>query len=223
MWMKFSKGQLASAYSKWRGESLSKIRTEFSTVQEMRSETKRMHNERVVDHKERVAVKAAKAITNRHQYNIFLNWFHIIKAWKAMRVKGGELKQRLLEWRAKCSLHLWRSRKNATKKRRKRTDKALNFSRDLQMRKGFFGIHDIGKGEANLAKVLSRIDNRVNYVAKSDAFHTIDRNSRHRQMNKDRQRKHGQSLISLCLLKIFRKRQREAFHEVRTLALDQGG
>lgn len=48
------------------------------------------------------------------------------------------------------------------------------------MRKGFFGIHDIGKGETNLAKLLRRIDNRVNHVAKFDAFHCIDRNSRHR-------------------------------------------
>ncbi len=126
----------------------------------------------------------------------------------------------MLEWRARCSLHLWRARKNATKKRRGRTGKADSFRKDMALRKGFFGINDIGKGETNLAKVLGRIDNRVNHIAKFNAFHTIDRKSRHNAVSKARQKKHGETFIALGLQKLFRKRQREAFHDIRTLALD---
>lgn len=62
IWMKFIKGQLASAFSKWRGQTLFIVRQEFSTVLDMTMDAKRMHDERVVGHNERVAVKAARHI-----------------------------------------------------------------------------------------------------------------------------------------------------------------
>ena len=83
---------------------------------------------------------------------------------------------------------------------------AVQFDRSLNMSRGFNGIHDIGKGETNLAKVLRRIDNRVNHIAKFNAFHSIDRNSRHHERNKAREKKHGKSMIGIGLSKIFRKR-----------------
>ena len=184
------------------------VRMEYNSVLDMTMQTQQLHMSRVVDHKERVAVKAARHIMQHKQYNVFYSWFHIIKAWKALRVKGNELKNRLLEWRAKVSLHKWRARKNATKKMRFKMDKAIKFDRSLNMSRGFIGIHDIGKGECNLAKVLRRIDNRVNHIAKFNAFHNIDRNSRHHERNKAREKKHGQSMIAIGLQKVFRRNQR---------------
>lgn len=223
VWMKFAKGQLQAAFSRWRGATLAVVRTEFSSIENMRAQTQQMHNERVVGHKERVAVKAARTIANRQQYHIFFSWFHIIKAWRALRVRGGELATRLLQWRARCALHLWRARKRATTKRRLRTQRAVKFDCSARMRKGFYGIHDVAKGETNLAKLLQKIDRRVNHLAKFQAFHTIDRKCRHHAISQLRQRQHGERFLALGLAKIFRKRQREALHEVRTLALDQGG
>lgn len=88
---------------------------------------------------------------------------------------------------------------------RAKMHKAVQFDRSLNMSRGFAGIHDIGKGETNLAKVLRRIDNRVNHIAKFNAFHAIDRNSRHHERNKAREKQHGKSMIGISLQKMFRR------------------
>lgn len=91
------------------------------------------------------------------------------------------------------------------------------------MSRAFIGIKEIGGGEVNLAKVLRKIDRRVLHVEKSDAFFMLERNAKRKGVSKARQRKHGENLLALSMRKIFRRGSREAFHALRTLALEMGG
>lgn len=189
----------------------------------MRNQTQVMHQERVVDHKDRVAVKATKVITQKKQINIFAQWFNVIKAWRSLRKNGEELNKRLTEWRARWSLRHWKNRKQATDKMRRKNNKAIEWHKDLVLRKGFYGINDIGKGETYLAKVLARIDNNQSHLDLYKAFHRIDRNSRANQVSKEKQKSHGESLILMSLKKLFKQQKADAFHDLRSLALEQGG
>ncbi len=65
VWMKFIKGQLQAAFSKWRAGHVKLIQMEYSNVLDVTMQTQKLHQSRVIGHNERVAVKAARHITQR--------------------------------------------------------------------------------------------------------------------------------------------------------------